>query len=96
MLGKVVDNQNVNVFPTKNELHEAIKGALGYIHAYYDKDGNVAGYTLDSVSVAEMDSKTFNGYMDRAVTFVCNGIIPNLKDDRVKAELYEMLQIYKP
>ena len=96
MLRLVRENQAENVFKNEEDLHNAIKMALGYRKPLYDINGNFVNYIPESVAINKMDSKKFSEFFEKVKDFVFGTILPaNYRVDFEK-ELSEMFGYRAP
>lgn len=78
--------KNQRYFPSQEVLHGAIKQATGYATTYEFKNGQT--YThIGSISFAKMDEVEFEIFYKTAIRFICENVIPGLKEEDLVREL---------
>lgn len=88
LLSKVVQNQDF--YRTGEDLHFALKVALGYFDEIQVHDGKIIP-RVKSVAHAKMDSHEFKTYLDAAIDLICSEIIPGMERNDLLTEIENML-----
>lgn len=77
-------------FATLDEMHDAIKIAIGYFEAQHTLSGEVY-YHPKSISFAKMDQPSFRQFFDRAVDVVISRILPAANRIELEQQVYSIL-----
>lgn len=78
------------IYKTEDELHEAIKKALGYIEKKKDIYGNVYWQTK-SIAFDKMDETDFKKYWDEVIHLVTSKLLPKTKKKNIEEEVYKLI-----
>jgi hypothetical protein len=78
------------LFPTLDQLHDAIKIAIGHCEERKTIDG-VTYWHPKSISFYALDQQGFSQFFDRAVAIIIEKILPNASREDLEARIYEIL-----
>jgi hypothetical protein len=78
------------LFPTLDELHDAIKIAVGHCEERKTIDG-ITYWHPKSISFHALDQQGFSQFFDRAVNIVIEKILPNASREDLEARIFEIL-----
>ena len=69
--------QNCDGFPKAEDLHKALKMALGYVDRQRRLDGSIVEIP-QSIGFRAMDQSEFNTYFDRAMETISTHVLPGV------------------
>lgn len=78
-----------DTYATPDQLHNAIKVALGYCDMLETKTGKIA--IPKSIAFGNMPQDEFAAFFDRFVALICTRIMPNTDDAEFRHELEAMI-----
>ncbi|HYE38258.1 hypothetical protein [Methylocaldum sp.] len=88
MLGLVAENLDQPI--TDDDLHEWVKGKLGYAAPVKQRNGEVVNVTR-SIAFDKMDQQSFQAFFDKAKALLVEHIIPGLESEALEREARAML-----
>lgn len=94
--------ENTDAFPTSEELHQAVKQALGYSRVYTRKGSQITPEQAaalaeqliiiqGSIAFTKMDQSAFHDFFDRAADFMTAEVIPGIGRNELEHQAREML-----
>ena len=87
LVNKVFENQSK--YATADDLHEAIKYALGYYRTVQTPTREIV--VTESITFRKMDQTEFREFFDKVVRLVCQHILPGVRGEELRREIYEMI-----
>lgn len=95
-------SENTDAFPTSDELHQAVKQALGYSRVYVRRGARITPEQAavlasqliviqGSIAFNKMDQGEFNTFFDQSTDFINAEVIPGIGQDALKEQAREML-----
>jgi len=90
LIGLVYEHQTR--YATRDQLHQAIKVAVGYYDEIPKRDGQVIAVP-HSIAFGNMAQDQFEEFFDSVVRLVCTKIMPGTNDSELRRELEEMVGV---
>jgi hypothetical protein len=79
-----------SLFPTLDEMHDAIKISIGHCEERKTIDGATYWHPK-SISFYALDQQEFSQFFDRAVAIIIEKILPNASREDLEDRIYEIL-----
>ena len=85
-----LDERRAELYPTIDDLHEALKIAAGLRTRLEMPDGTIA-YRAGSIAFDKMGADEFRAFYDRVCDLVSKHFLPNVSSETLKAEVETMI-----
>lgn len=96
LVAKVWENVDHRIYPSKRNLHEALKFAAGIRETVVNPITGEVMEKVGSISFDDMDQTAFSEFYERVCDIVAKHFLPNVANDDLRREVESMIGVMAP
>ena len=96
LVSKVWDNVDHRIYPSRDNLHEALKFAAGIRETVVNPITGEVMEKVGSIAFNDMDQTKFAEFYERVCDIVANHFLPNVDNAELRREVESMIGLNSP